>query len=97
MKGQLSPPPKQSVIGARPNPLTSALLQPPAAQQQNLLGSSNNGKINASLSKTQLKKQVVQFYWQNLIQSYGVESKHGFKLDVKGKTINNNSNGSSIT
>jgi hypothetical protein len=63
-----------------------------------MLGVNNpNGKINASLSKTQLKKQVVQFYWQNLIQSYGVESKHGFKLDVKGKTINSNSNGSSIS
>jgi len=48
------------------------------------------------VSKTQLKKQVVQFYWQNLIQSYGVESKSGFKLDVKGKTINSNT-GSSLT
>lgn len=45
------------------------------------------------MSKSQLKKQVVQFYWQNLIQSYGVESKNGFKLDVKGKTINSNGSG----
>lgn len=54
IKGQLSPPPKQSLIGARQNPLTSVLLQPSNAQQQSLLGGggNQNGKINTSLSKT---------------------------------------------
>ena len=38
------------------------------------------------MSKQQLKKQVVQYYWQSLVQSYGMDNK--VKLDVKGKTIN---------
>lgn len=45
-------------------------------------------KMNQSVSRQQLKKQVVQYYWQHLIQSYG-NDKSKLKLDVKGKTINN--------